>query len=165
MAMNDASAIGAPKVSMRELVAYLLRLDFMGFDGLVVLVSQMEKDLVGDRKWMTREQMREAVAVCQSSPGPLAIQVGIFISYLRGGIWGAWAGRWAFILPNFVIVSGVIGVLYYGKLFKGRRPPITSLQAGAPQTAVRLVAVATPVGAASGSVLVKLGLFFRNGSW
>jgi chromate transporter len=49
--------------------------------------------------------------VCQSLPGPLAIQVGIFVSYLRGGFWGAWAGGWAFILPNFIIVSA-LGALY-----------------------------------------------------
>src|SRR5216683_153828 len=43
--------------------------------------------------------------------GPLALQVGIFISYLRGGFWGAWAGGWAFILPNFLIVTA-LGALY-----------------------------------------------------
>src|SRR5262245_65794360 len=55
--------------------------------------------------------MREAIAICQSLPGPLAIQVGIYISYLRAGFWGAWAGGWAFIFPNFVIVAA-LGVLY-----------------------------------------------------
>jgi chromate transport protein ChrA len=45
--------------------------------------------------------MREAIAICQSLPGPLAIQVGIYISYRAG----AWAGGWVFILPNFVIVA------------------------------------------------------------
>ena len=43
--------------------------------------------------------------------GPLAIQVGIWISYIRGGFWGAWAGGWAFILPNFIIVTA-LGALY-----------------------------------------------------
>src|SRR5207249_9196396 len=61
--------------------------------------------------WLTREEMREAIGLCQSLPGPLAIQVGIFISYLRGGFRGAWAGGWAFILPNFLIVSA-LGALY-----------------------------------------------------
>jgi chromate transport protein ChrA len=51
--------------------------------------------------------MRESIAVCQSLPGPLAIQVGILIAYLRGGFWGAWAGGWAFILPNFIIVAAL----------------------------------------------------------
>src|SRR5258708_14226399 len=71
----------------------------------------MERELVSERGWLTKEQMREAIAVCQSLPGPLAIQVGIFIAYLRSGFWGAWAVVWAFILPNFLIVAG-LGALY-----------------------------------------------------
>ena len=89
-----------------ELVRYFLRLGFLGFGGPVALVGQMERELVAERGWLTKEQMREAIAICQSLPGPLAIQVGIYVSYLRGGFWGAWAGGWAFILPNFVIVAG-----------------------------------------------------------
>src|SRR5690349_23413657 len=97
--------------SMRELVAYFLRLGTIGFGGPVALVGLMERDLVTERGWLTREEMREAIAISQSLPGPLAIQVGIFISYMRGGFWGAWAGGWAFILPNFIIVSA-LGALY-----------------------------------------------------
>src|SRR5262245_52055552 len=64
---------------MGEMVRYFLRLGFLGFGGPVALVGQMERELVDDRKWLTREQMREAIAICQSMPGPLAIQVGVYI--------------------------------------------------------------------------------------
>lgn len=101
----------AQRVPIRELVRYYLRLGLIGFGGPVALVGQMERELVGERKWLTKEEMREGIAVCQSLPGPLAIQVGIWISYIRGGFWGAWAGGWAFILPNFVIVI-VLAALY-----------------------------------------------------
>jgi chromate transporter len=97
--------------SIPELVRYFLRLGFLGFGGPVALVGQMERELVADKKWLTKEQMRESIAICQSLPGPLAIQVGVYISYLRCGFWGAWAGGWAFILPNFVIVAA-LGALY-----------------------------------------------------
>jgi chromate transporter len=96
---------------IRELVLYFLRLGTLGFGGPVALCGQMEKDLVQGKGWLTKAEMRDAIAVSQSLPGPLAIQVGIFISYLRGGFWGAWAGGWAFILPNFLIVAA-LGALY-----------------------------------------------------
>ena len=96
---------------LRDIVLYFLRLGTLGFGGPVALVGLMEKELVSERQWLTREEMRNAVAVSQTLPGPLAIQVGIFIAYLRGGFWGAWAGGWAFILPNFLIVA-VLGALY-----------------------------------------------------
>ncbi len=121
-------------VPTRDLVRYYLRLGTLGFGGPVALVGQMEKDLVHEWKWVTREEFREGVAVCQSLPGPLAIQVGIFISYLRGGFWGAWAGGCAFILPNFVIVAA-LGALYVrfgdlpfvGAIFYGVSPAVIAL--------------------------------------
>jgi len=97
--------------AIRDLTLYFLRLGALGFGGPVALVGQMERDLVDGRKWLSKTEMRDAIAVCQSLPGPLAIQVGIYISYLRGGFWGAWAGGWAFILPNFLIVAA-LGALY-----------------------------------------------------
>jgi chromate transporter len=105
------SAPTARSVPIRDLVRYYLRLGLVGFGGPVALVGQMEREMVGERKWLSRDEMREGIAVCQSLPGPLAIQVGIWISYIRGGFWGAWAGGWAFILPNFVIVV-VLATLY-----------------------------------------------------
>src|ERR1700752_567456 len=98
-------------VCILDLVVYYLRLGALGFGGPVALCGQMERGLVRERKWLSRDEMRDGIAVCQSLPGPLAIQVGIFVSYLRGGFLGAWAGGWAFILPNFVIVSA-LGALY-----------------------------------------------------
>src|SRR6185437_9614449 len=100
-----------PRGRMREIVEYFLRLGTLGFGGPVALVGLMEKELVGERQWLGKAEMRDVIAVAQTLPGPLAIQVGIFIAYLRGGFWAAWAGGWAFILPNFLIVTA-LGALY-----------------------------------------------------
>lgn len=120
---------------MGELVRYFLRLGFLGFGGPVALVGQMERELVDDKKWLTKEQMREAIAICQSLPGPLAIQVGIYISYLRCGFLGAWAGGWTFILPNFLIVAA-LGALY---VYLGDLQPITSIFYGVSPAVIALI--------------------------
>jgi chromate transporter len=120
---------------IRELVPYFLRLGFLGFGGPVALVGQMERELVADRGWLTKEQMREAIAICQSLPGPLAIQVGIYVSYLRGGFWGAWAGGWAFILPNFAIVAA-LGALY---VYLGDLQPVTAIFYGVSPAVIALI--------------------------
>src|ERR1700686_3320935 len=124
-----------PSGRIGELVRYFLRLGFLGFGGPVALWGQMERELVNDRKWLTKEQMREAIALCQSLPGPLAIQVGIYVSYLRGGFWGAWAGGWAFILPNFVIVAA-LGALY---VYLGDLQPVTAIFYGVSPAVIALI--------------------------
>src|SRR5262249_16881553 len=59
----------ANRVPIRDLVRYYLRLGVLGFGGPVALVGQMERELVGEKKWLTKEEMREGIAVCQSLPG------------------------------------------------------------------------------------------------
>jgi chromate transporter len=124
-----------PEGRTGELVRYFLRLGCLGFGGPVALVGQMERELVNDRQWLTKEQMREAIAICQSLPGPLAIQVGIYVSYLRGGFWGAWAGGWAFILPNFIIVAA-LGALY---VYLGDLQPVTAIFYGVSPAVIALI--------------------------
>jgi chromate transporter len=121
--------------SMTELALYFLRLGFLGFGGPVALVGQMERELVNDKKWLTKEEMRESIAICQSLPGPLAIQVGIYIAWLRCGFWGAWLGGWCFILPNFVIVAA-LGALY---VYFGDLRPVTGIFYGVSPAVIALI--------------------------
>src|SRR5689334_14989728 len=120
---------------MAELARYFLRLGFLGFGGPVALVGQMERELVDDKKWLSKEQMRESIAICQSLPGPLAIQVGIYVAWLRGGFWGAWLGGWCFILPNFVIVAA-LGALY---VYLGNLQPVTAIFYGVSPAVIALI--------------------------
>jgi chromate transporter len=131
--MTTTTAPARGRIS--ELVTYFLRLGLLGFGGPVALVGQMERELVAERGWLSKEQMREAIAICQSLPGPLAIQVGVYISYLRGGFWGAWAGGWAFIFPNFVIVAA-LGALY---VYFGDLKPVTGIFYGVSPAVIALI--------------------------
>jgi chromate transporter len=128
-------ATTTPRGRLTELLLYFLRLGSIGFGGPVALVGQMERELVGERGWLTKEQMREAIAICQSLPGPLAIQVGIYVAYLRGGFWGAWIGGWAFIFPNFVMVAA-LGALY---VYLGDLKPVTAIFYGVSPAVIALI--------------------------
>ncbi len=132
--MTDA-ATPARSGALSEVTKYFLRLGLLGFGGPVALVGQMERELVAGKQWLTKDQMREAVAICQTMPGPLAIQVGIYIAYLRAGFWGAWAGGWAFILPNFVIVAA-LGALY---VYLGDLKPVTAIFYGVSPAVIALI--------------------------
>jgi chromate transporter len=129
------SKAAIPSGRIAELTRYFLRLGCLGFGGPVALVGQMERELVDGKKWLTKDEMREAIAICQSLPGPLAIQVGIYIAWLRGGFWGAWAGGWAFILPNFVIVAA-LGALY---VYLGDLKPVTGIFYGVSPAVIALI--------------------------
>ncbi|HEV8539368.1 MAG TPA: chromate transporter [Bacteroidota bacterium] len=106
-----------PASPLRELVLYFLKLGTTGFGGPIALVGYMERDLVHDRRWISREEYLRGLALAQLAPGPLAAQLAIYIGYLRGRITGATLAGIAFILPSFLMVLA-LGMLYvqYGGL-------------------------------------------------
>src|SRR6516164_2407614 len=96
---------------MRELVAYFLRLGTFGFGGPIALVGYMQKDLVEERCWFSKDDYLQGLAFCQLSPGPLAAQLAIYLGWIRAGVLGGTLTGIAFILPSFLMVV-ILAALY-----------------------------------------------------
>lgn len=97
--------------SLRELTLYFLRLGAFGFGGPIALAGYMQRDLVEHRRWLSKEDYLEGLALAQLAPGPLAAQLAIYIGWVKGRLLGATAVGLAFVLPSFVMVLA-ISVLY-----------------------------------------------------
>ena len=90
--------------TLRELLGYFLRLGTVGFGGPIALVGYMQRDLVERRRWFSKQDYLEGLALAQLAPGPLAAQLAIYLGWLKGGTPGATLVAAAFILPSFVMV-------------------------------------------------------------
>ena len=130
-------AAGTPRARacLFGLARYFLRLGATGFGGPVALCGLMERDLVERRGWLTPAELRDLIAVCQSMPGPLAVQVGIFVGYRRCGFWGAWVAGWALILPAFAMVALLAAA--YARL--GDLPWVTAVVYGVNPAVIALI--------------------------
>src|SRR5216110_3304311 len=71
------------------LPSYFLRLGTFGFGGPIALAGHMQRDLVEDRRWFSRQDYLEGLALSQLSPGPLAAQLAKYLGWVRAGIPGA----------------------------------------------------------------------------
>ena len=128
--------------SLRSLVGYFLRLGTFGFGGPIALTGAMQRDLVESRRWFTRDDYAEGLALAQLAPGPLAAQVAIYLGWIRSGAPGATIVGVAFVLPSLVMVLA-LSVLYvhYGELawmrgaFYGLGPAVIAVMC---RSAVRL---------------------------
>src|ERR1700730_16952294 len=92
------------EVSLTRFVGYFLRLGTIGFGGPIALAGHMQQDLVEDRRWISKQDYVEGLALAQLAPGPLAAQLAIYLGYVRNGIMGATAVAVAFVLPSFLMV-------------------------------------------------------------
>jgi len=97
--------------SMREFLLYFLRLGTFGFGGPIALAGHMQRDLVEQRRWVSKQDYLEGLALSQLSPGPLAAQLAMYLGWVRAGRVGATLVAAAFILPSFVMVLA-ISILY-----------------------------------------------------
>src|SRR5258708_39575115 len=75
--------------SLADLLRYFLRLGTFGFGGPIALVGYMQRDLVERRRWFSKQDFVEGLALAQLAPGPLAAQLAIYLGWLKSRILGA----------------------------------------------------------------------------
>jgi chromate transporter len=97
--------------SLRAFVGYFLGLGTLGFGGPIALAGYMQRDLVERRRWISKQDYVEGLALAQLAPGPLAAQLAIYLGWVKGGVGGATLVGLAFVLPSFLMVL-VISTLY-----------------------------------------------------
>src|SRR5262249_6086556 len=107
----------AARLCLVELLTYFLKLGALGFGGPIALVGYMQRDLVDERKWVSKEDYFEGLAFSQLCPGPLAAQLAKYIGWLHSGTLGATLTGAAFILPSFLMVLGLAALyVHFGQL-------------------------------------------------
>jgi chromate transporter len=90
--------------SLADIVRYFLHLGTFGFGGPIALAGYMQRDLVERRRWISKQDYVEGLALAQLAPGPLAAQLAIYLGWVRGRTLGATLVGIAFVLPSFLMV-------------------------------------------------------------
>ena len=80
---------------------------FGGAYGSIPLV----RDVVLSHGWLTDEALTYMIAVSESTPGPIMVNLATFVGSREGGFLGALAATLAVVLPSFVIILIVTAVL------------------------------------------------------
>jgi chromate transporter len=103
--------------SWREVFLYFLFLGFVNVGGPVAQITMMFNHMVEKRQWLTKDRFVNIMAFCHMLPGPEALQLAIYVGYLKRKIWGGVLAGLTFILPGAVVMI-VLSWLYvqYGKL-------------------------------------------------
>src|SRR5436309_5214599 len=103
--------------SWRDVFLYFLFLGFVNVGGPVAQITMMYNHMVERRKWLTEDRFVKIMAFCHILPGPEALQLAIYVGYLKRKLWGGILAGLTFILPGAVVMI-VLSWLYvkYGKL-------------------------------------------------
>ena len=101
---------GAAGVSLWKMGLFFLKVGAVLYGTGYVLIAFLEDGLVNQHGWLTKDQLLDAIAVGQFTPGPL-LSTATFIGYLLAEISGAMVVTVAVFLPSFVFVAALHRIL------------------------------------------------------
>jgi chromate transporter len=97
--------------SVYKISLFFLKLGAVLYGGGYVLLAFLEQGLVQQRAWLTHQQLLDAVAIGQFTPGPV-FSTATFIGYILGGVPGAAVATLGIFLPSFFYVGLLAPVLF-----------------------------------------------------
>jgi chromate transporter len=103
--------------SWREVFLYFLMLGFINVGGPVAQITMMYNHMVERRHWLSEDRFVKIMAFCHMLPGPEALQLAIYVGYLKRKLLGGVLAGLTFILPGAVVMIA-LSWLYvrYGSL-------------------------------------------------
>ena len=92
------------------------------------------KEVVLKYQWLTEDGFYNFIGVCESTPGPIAINMATFIGAEQGGILGSIIATLGVVLPSFIVILLVASLLkkfiknkYVQFFLKGVKPVVLGL--------------------------------------
>lgn len=80
-----------------------LKIGAVSFGGGYAMIPLIQESVLANN-WLTEEELLNFIAIAESTPGPIAINMATFIGSAQGGILGSLLATIGVILPSFVII-------------------------------------------------------------
>lgn len=106
------------------------------FGGGWAMISLIEREVVDHRRWLTQQEFLDQLAMAQSLPGVLAVNISVAVGYKLRGVRGGVAAAIGSALPSFLIILTIAIFLSpsmikdnptLAAIFKGIRPAVVAL--------------------------------------
>ncbi|CDF57306.1 chromate transporter [Thermobrachium celere] len=117
-----------------ELFMSFAKIGAFTLGGGYAMVPLIQEEVVEKKKWIDREEFLDILAVSQSTPGALAINMSVYIGYRLRGVLGSIFAALGCVLPSFLSIIFIAAFLtnfldykYVKKFFQGAGPAVAAL--------------------------------------
>jgi len=93
-----------------ELFLAFLEVGLFSFGGAYAAIPLI-RDVVLEHAWMSDEQIAYIIAVSESTPGPIMVNMATYVGSTQGGVFGAFLATLGVVLPAFVIILLIMVLL------------------------------------------------------
>lgn len=121
-------------IRLLKLFTTFFKLGLFTIGGGYVMIPLIEREVVDKYRWIEKRDFVDLLAIAQSSPGVLAVNMSIFIGYKLRGVRGSVAAAVGNVLPSVVII--LLIALFFNRfreyevvnnVFMGIRPAVVAL--------------------------------------
>jgi chromate transporter len=105
-----------PDVSLPTILATFLRLGATAYGG-PAMMAPLRATCVGKRQWLTEQEFKEGMALCQVIPGATMVQMAAYVGYRLRRLPGALMAAAGFVLPAFLLMAALSAAYFeFGNL-------------------------------------------------
>ena len=90
--------------SWREVFLYFIFLGFVNIGGPVAQITMMFNHMVEKRRWLSKDRFVKIMGFTHMLPGPEALQLAIYVGYLKRGRLGGILAGLTFIIPGAAVM-------------------------------------------------------------
>ncbi|MBQ6502069.1 MAG: chromate transporter [Mogibacterium sp.] len=87
-----------------ELFIVFFKLGAFTIGGGIAMLPLLQNTLINEKKWFTKEEFMDIVAVCQSLPGVVAINMATYVGYKKKGLIGSIVSTFGVVIPSFIMI-------------------------------------------------------------
>ncbi len=87
-----------------ELFAVFFKLGAFTIGGGIAMLPLLQNTLINEKKWFTTEEFMDTVAVCQSLPGVVAINMATYVGFKKKGLAGSLVSTFGVVIPSFTMI-------------------------------------------------------------
>jgi chromate transporter len=172
--------LNTERVSLWKLFVLFLRIGSTAFGGFMALIAVVQSHVVERRKWLSHDEILDAVSLATVLPGAIAVNAIVYVGYRLRGLPGALVCTAGVILPDFLIMLALSAAYFtwgqipaVGKLFMGFLPAVAAIILvaawnmgrktikGVPEALISLIAAAMMIW--HGSFAVSLSIIVMSG--
>ncbi len=87
------------------LFATFFKIGLFTFGGGYAMIPMISREVAQKRNWITEKDILDVIAIAESTPGPIAINMATFVGFKIAHFWGAAAATVGIALPSLFIIT------------------------------------------------------------
>ena len=116
-----------------ELFVGFLKVGLFSFGGGYASIPLI-RDVVMSYGWLSEDMLTYMIAVSESTPGPIMVNLATYVGITQGGMLGAFVATFAVVLPAFFIIIAIVAFLsrvienpYVAAVMQGLKSCVTGI--------------------------------------